>query len=169
TYSNWYYDGPFKTCPLIFTQLYTIHVFISDKIIPVLYTLLPNKSTIIDDRIYAPFLSPSRIIIDFEKSALRSIQTKFPDVTVSGCYFHFSQNLWCKTQSESDMFARYKTDSELTQYVRIPSFAPANDVIIALNILSTNKFIISKILTLVELTTIQQEENHFFYPLICGQ
>ncbi|KAF0986363.1 hypothetical protein HZS_3415 [Henneguya salminicola] len=62
---------------------------------------------------YASFLSPSRIIMDFEKAALRLIQTKFPDATVtaSGCYFHFSQNLWRKIQSESDMLARYKTES----------------------------------------------------------
>ncbi|KAF0985430.1 LOW QUALITY PROTEIN: hypothetical protein HZS_5354 [Henneguya salminicola] len=46
------------------------------------------------------------------------------------------------------------------------SFVPANDVIIAFNILSTNEFIISEILILVELTRIQQE-NHFFL-LICG-
>ncbi|KAF0985640.1 LOW QUALITY PROTEIN: hypothetical protein HZS_6475 [Henneguya salminicola] len=78
---------------------------------------------------YEHFLSPSRIIIDFEKGALRSIQTKFPDVTVSGCYFHFSQNLWREIQSESDMLARYKTDREFTQYVRMLlalSFVPAN-------------------------------------------
>ncbi|KAF0989553.1 hypothetical protein HZS_5464 [Henneguya salminicola] len=56
-------------------------------------------------------------------------------------------------------------------------FVPANDVIIDFNILSTIEFIISnfsyfsyfsyfeiisKILTLVKLATIQQEENHFF-------
>ncbi|KAF0985872.1 hypothetical protein HZS_6077 [Henneguya salminicola] len=58
---------------------------------------------------YASFLSPSRIIIDFEKAAFRSIQTKF------------KVNQIC---------------------------------VLAIKLI--------KILTLVELTTIQQEENPFF-------
>jgi len=39
----WFADGTFKHVPLLFYQLYTIHVFKGGKAIPVLYALLPDK------------------------------------------------------------------------------------------------------------------------------
>lgn len=44
-YSDWFADGTFKTSPLIFSQVYTIHVLIKENIIiPTIYALLPNKT-----------------------------------------------------------------------------------------------------------------------------
>ncbi|ODM87032.1 hypothetical protein Ocin01_19650 [Orchesella cincta] len=41
--SEWYADGTFKVAPLLFDQLYTIHVSRFGKVIPTVYALLPNR------------------------------------------------------------------------------------------------------------------------------
>jgi hypothetical protein len=44
-YSDWFADGTFKISPLIFSQVYTIHVLVNENIIiPIIYALLPNKT-----------------------------------------------------------------------------------------------------------------------------
>ena len=40
-------DGTFKVCPTLFFQFYTIHAKFIDKIIPLVYALLPAKDTLI--------------------------------------------------------------------------------------------------------------------------
>ncbi len=41
--NNWFADGTFKTTPLLFYQLYTIHVYTHERMIAAVYALLPNK------------------------------------------------------------------------------------------------------------------------------
>jgi len=43
--SHWYADGTFKSVPLLFHQLYTIHGLEEGNSIPLVYALLPGKST----------------------------------------------------------------------------------------------------------------------------
>lgn len=40
----WFADGTFKTVPLIFKQLYTIHGIVHSKVIPLIYVLMSDKS-----------------------------------------------------------------------------------------------------------------------------
>ena len=40
---DWYADGTFDIAPTFFKQVYTIHIIISGKTLPMLYALLPNK------------------------------------------------------------------------------------------------------------------------------
>lgn len=37
-------DGMFKVTPSIFFQVYTVHVMYKDAVVPLVYTLLPNKT-----------------------------------------------------------------------------------------------------------------------------
>lgn len=41
----WLVDGTFKTAPRLFYQLYTVHCIFESETFPVLYALLPNKSS----------------------------------------------------------------------------------------------------------------------------
>lgn len=41
---NWLGDGTFKTVPLIFSQLYTIHGYKSDYVVPLVYILMINRT-----------------------------------------------------------------------------------------------------------------------------
>lgn len=71
-YSDWFADGTLKTSPLIFSQVYTIHVLIKENIIiPTIYALLPNKTEETYIRLLTtlkeikPNLNPKSIMTDF--------------------------------------------------------------------------------------------------------
>ena len=42
--SNWYADGTFKTAPPLFNQLYSIHGIVNGDVLPLVYTLMANKT-----------------------------------------------------------------------------------------------------------------------------
>lgn len=40
---HWYADGTFDTAPVLFKQVFTLHVIIGGYIVPMVYALLPDK------------------------------------------------------------------------------------------------------------------------------
>lgn len=44
TTSDWYCDGTFAVSPKLFYQMFTINVIVKGKNLPLVYTLLPNKT-----------------------------------------------------------------------------------------------------------------------------
>lgn len=102
-------DGTFKSSSSQFGQLYTIHVDLGSShdetnIVPVLFAFLPNKTTstykemiqMVLDKI--PEWRPESVTIDFEAAMVSALRDMFPNVTILGCFFHFSQALWRKVQ-----------------------------------------------------------------------
>ncbi|XP_022831335.1 uncharacterized protein LOC111359874 [Spodoptera litura] len=104
TIRDFYADGTFKCCIKPFYQLYVIHGDLSNDsensyIIPLVYVLLMSKKektyTTMFRLIKAqiPNWNPKKIVIDFEKAVMNSIQTVLPNTEIKGCYFHFCQAL----------------------------------------------------------------------------
>ncbi|CAF1265808.1 unnamed protein product [Rotaria sordida] len=103
-------DGTFKSCPDPFAQLYTVHIqsSILNSTVPVLYSLLPNKTknmyklffnelrtvTVKHDLV----LNPRFITVDFEQGAISALKHIFPGATLKGCNFHYNQCLFKKIQ-----------------------------------------------------------------------
>jgi len=85
-------DGTFKSAPSIFTQIYTIHVSKYSTVLPVVFALLPDKSTstysIKPLKSHIP-LNPKTIITDFEQSAILAFEENCPNTISRGCHFHF--------------------------------------------------------------------------------
>ena len=142
---TWYADGTFKVVPEYFFQLYTIHVEKDGFVYPCVYALLPDKTTSTYNRLLSklfeiqPALDPSRIMTDFEKAAINVFEEKFLAV-ISGCFFHLSQNVYRKIQSEG-LTAIYQEDREfLIKLKMLPSlaFVPEEDVVDCYNILMTD-------------------------------
>ncbi|KAK9736146.1 FLYWCH zinc finger domain [Popillia japonica] len=79
---HWYADGTFKTVPLLFNQLHTIHGLKKDASVPLVYALLPNRSKETYEHllrqltILQPVLSPRTITEDFEKPMI-TLETNF--------------------------------------------------------------------------------------------
>ena len=72
---------------------------------------------------------PERISLDFE--AAKVLQTKFPGVDITGCFFHFRINLWQKLQ-----------DLGLTRlYHRNPKFQTWVNMIAALSYVPTGRVV----------------------------
>ncbi|KAF9409274.1 hypothetical protein HW555_011309 [Spodoptera exigua] len=104
TIRDFYADGTFKCCIKPFYQLYVIYGDLSNDsensyIIPLVYVLLMSKKektyTTMFRLIKAqiPNWNPKKILIDFEKAVMNSIQTVLPNTEIKGCYFHFCQAL----------------------------------------------------------------------------
>lgn len=122
-------DGTFKACPLLFDQLYTIHMDIGStreqtRVIPVIYALLPNRKEATYTRLYhilrskIPSFKPLEFHIDFEKAAINGLRNVYPDVEIKGCNFHYNQAIWRKVQ-EIGLVAEYKNDTNIRQHIRM--------------------------------------------------
>lgn len=68
--------------------------------------------------------------MDFEKAAINAASDCFPNVTVHGCFFHLSQNVYRKVQSLG-LQEKYQADKESSLAVRmLPAlaFVPSDKV-----------------------------------------
>ena len=103
-----YVDGTFQTCPRLFYQIFSCHIFKHGKQFPVVYAFLPAKSratyermfTLIQDKADSMQLnfSPETMVADFELAIKQAIQLTFPTASFKGCYYHFCQALMRKIQ-----------------------------------------------------------------------
>lgn len=97
-------DGTFKVVPEIFYQLFIIHGVFRDHVIPLVYALLRRKNAQTYQRLIneiiniAPRWSPRDIMLDFEQSSIGAFRSTFPNVLLSGCYFHLRQSIHRKLQ-----------------------------------------------------------------------
>lgn len=133
---HWFMDGTFKVSPTIFTQVFTIHALINNSAYPLIYVLLPAKTEHGYERVMRkivelhPGLTPSSIMVDFEKAILNSCETVFPGARLVGCFFHLGQCLWRKVQ-ECHLAETYRDDENVRMHIKMLlalSFVPVADV-----------------------------------------
>ena len=114
----WLADASFKVAPALFYQIWVIHGLYRNRVVPLVYVLMPAKS----GQMYAKsleFLSqqnlrPQTIIIDFEKAEVTSLRTAFPMASIHGCFFHFAQSIWRKIH-DIGWAVRYREDQNFAQ------------------------------------------------------
>ncbi|CAF1250999.1 unnamed protein product [Adineta ricciae] len=130
-------DGTFNVVPEIFYQLFIIHDLFRDHVVPLVYALLRRKNAETYRRLIteilniAPRWSPDTIMLDFEQASMGAFRTAFPNVLLSGCYFHRRQSIHRKLQ-ELGYQNQYQTD---------PIFSHNIHKIAALTFLETNSVI----------------------------
>ncbi|GBC08248.1 hypothetical protein RclHR1_00080025 [Rhizophagus clarus] len=109
----WIMDGTFKTVPILFLQMYTIHALVGGesnaRVLPMIYALMTGKSEECYNRLFeelidlaeeADFiLNPPLILTDFEQAAINAAQNQHPESIHKCCYFHLCQNFWKKIQA----------------------------------------------------------------------
>ena len=109
--NNWFMDGTFDTVPHIYAQLLTIHARVQGAVIPCVYAFLPNKTQHTYVTLFRELINingnlrPASVLIDFELGIKNALVAVFPAVSVNGCFFHFTQNIWRKMQQH-----RYQTE-----------------------------------------------------------
>ena len=140
----WLADGTFKVVPSLFYQLYSIHFEFASGFNPAaIYCLLSDKSRATYDRLLAvvktlcPSASPRRILTDFESAAMSAFKDAFPNVEVSGCYFHLCQSVVRKV-NECGLKSDYEADNEIRGFIRCLaalSHVPVCDVVNSFEIL----------------------------------
>lgn len=141
----WYGDGTFSVTPPFFTQLYTIHGEYLGAIFPMIFCLLPRKTTemytavfqIIKDKMESIGMDIDIQVFrsDFETAAFNSMRRVFPNINVECCFFHFGQANWRKI-IELGLRTKYTDDLDFSLKVRMftaLAFVPAEKVRCAFN------------------------------------
>ena len=133
---SWYIDGTFEKCPKHFYQLVTIHAEIEKDqqdtdgeidnhttwVIPCIWVLLSGKKQdhyeeLFSELVHLGHFDPTYIMCDYELGLRTAITIYFPYVTLSGCYFHFSNAVrknWCEKHKIEYM--RVIHDNDVTRY-----------------------------------------------------
>lgn len=102
----WMCDGTFQTDPKIFYQLYSIHGYKGNRVIPLGFVLMTKKTEKMYTKVFdclksaQLLLSPKHIMIDYEKTFMSSCLKSFPGLELDGCFFHFAQCVWRHVQQE---------------------------------------------------------------------
>lgn len=151
---QWAGDGTFKCVPAIFQQLYTIHGWFSNRLIPLVYILMPHKNKEVYTAVFnvlkerEPRLNPSTMMIDFEIGMEKAFKASFPRAKILGCMFHFGQCIWRHVQA-AGLQKLYNDDPQFamcTKKLIALTFIPTVDVVRAYNyLLITDKFMRYKI------------------------
>ena len=81
-------DGTFGACPALYSQLFTFHGFFHDKLMPLVYCLLPDKRRETYKDVFAVLkrestalglqLQPTCILSDFESAIIPAVRHSFP-------------------------------------------------------------------------------------------
>lgn len=115
-------DGTFKSCPKQFLQLFTVFIKHQSFYVPVVFNLLPNKTTESYGLSLAKiknYLSVSTVFADFEVAIHNAVRSVCPDVKIHGCRFHLTQSWWRKIQ-EVGLVAEFKnSDGEIGSVLRL--------------------------------------------------
>ena len=115
------FDGTFQTIPVQFSQLWTIFISVDRYTLPGIHCLMTAK----DQNFYKavlqnisnliPQFQPAMSMSDWEAAPRNAVKETYPNVQNYGCWFHFSQRIWQKTQklglaqtfAENQGFATY--------------------------------------------------------------
>lgn len=130
-------DGTFKTVPTLFQQMYTLHGIVRGYCFPLVYCLCVRKDEATYRRIGGKTvelcqqmrrpatLQPRVVLTDFEMAAMNAARATFPDATIRGCLFHFSQSVWRSVVREGlkDEYLNRAVSNQFRQLMAL-SFVP---------------------------------------------
>ena len=128
-----YVDGTFNTCPLLFTQFYTLHAMVDGEMFLSVFGLLPGKAEHLYTRYFLLLkeacpqrqiaLQLTTLFIDYETAVQNAARTSFPGITIKGCFFHYTQRIWRKVQN-TGMQTHYSDNPIIHQFVRRAAVFP---------------------------------------------
>ena len=97
-------DGTFRVVPEIFYQLYITYSIYCHHVVSIVFALLRRKDAETYKRLineihkFARSWLPQSIMLNFEQACIKTYKTSFPNVKLSGCYFHLRQNMYRNIQ-----------------------------------------------------------------------
>ena len=101
--TNVQFDGTFYTVPIQFYQLWTVFVAVGRHTLPAIHCLMTSKT----QDLYRSILENSRL----------NVQLSSADIKLYGCWFHFTQRIWLKTQ-KLGLSDSFESNPEVTKYIR---------------------------------------------------
>lgn len=135
-------DGTFKTAPKLFYQLFTIHAAVFDHVYPLVYCLMTGKTQDMYTTLFRHLsehasafgltLNPFRVICDFELAIINSIYEIFPNVTIGGCLFHYTQAVYRYAVTHCGLKVAYKENqavNDAVNYLLALPFVPLPQIL----------------------------------------
>ncbi|CAF0945502.1 unnamed protein product [Brachionus calyciflorus] len=143
-HKHWYIDGTFDITPYLFKQVFSVHIIVNNKVLPMVYALVPNKTQVSYTKLFRMLKSslnecPLSISSDFELAIINSIEEVFPNCKPQGCYFHLCQSLWRQVQTIGlvEAYNSYASFRRSFKLVQALPFLPVEEVINGLKIIKT--------------------------------
>ncbi|KAK2167713.1 hypothetical protein LSH36_25g09066 [Paralvinella palmiformis] len=107
--------------------------------VPDVFALISGATTDDYKAVLEHIIKDIQVIMNFERAAWSAVHTVLPQVTCSGCHFHWTQAIWRKVQSLG-LTADYMEKSQVQKFVRclmcLPFLPHANIVPMFVNIIS---------------------------------
>ncbi|KHJ39918.1 hypothetical protein D918_10038 [Trichuris suis] len=120
-------DGTFKTAPMVFYQIYTIHAPVGSRIFPLVYALMSGKSQALYKHLFEDLVdiaeeyelrpNPQVIMAGLELVTTNAAKSEFQGVVNKACFFHTAQSVWSKIQS-SGLASHYSADESFSLKLR---------------------------------------------------
>ncbi|KAE9521296.1 hypothetical protein AGLY_018315 [Aphis glycines] len=112
TGTTFLFDGTFASAPSFSNecqQLYVIMGITFNTGFPIGFALMSRKTECAYSALFNKILTivpewqPQTIVIDFERAAIASIRSLFPNTVIRGCWFHSSNAVWRKVGNISNL------------------------------------------------------------------
>ena len=132
--TNIQFDGTIFTVPIQFTQLWTLFVSVERYSLPAIYCLMTGKSQDLYEAVIGKIVSsipnfrPLASMSDWEPAARNAMKKALPQLELYGCWFHFTQRIWAKTQKVG-LAQEFKNNQEIESYIKqlmVIPFLPAS-------------------------------------------
>ncbi|XP_060868571.1 uncharacterized protein LOC132943545 [Metopolophium dirhodum] len=118
-------------------QMLSIHVMVQNYSLPIIFVLMEAKTRNAYDTVFhyienklLPNISPSTIVTDYETALRDVLQSYFPGVRTSGCWFHHNQAVF-KNIKSSGYYRLIKTNENALKSLKLLfglPFLPAQDI-----------------------------------------
>ena len=121
--TNIQFDGTFLTVPILFVQLWTFFVAVGRHTMPIIHCLMTSKSqelysAIFKDLVaYVPQFQPIASMSGWEPADRNAFKESYPQMKVYGCWFHFTQRNWAKTQ-KLGLSQIFKNNFHISKFIR---------------------------------------------------
>ena len=127
--TQWAGDGTHRKCPKPFGQLYVIGAILEEHFMPSLYCLLPDhcfETYLIVFRFIKTKCSsvPSIFVIDFEQAVVLALKQVFPNLKITGCLFHFQQNLFRNILKKNPSYRKNQYSLKTFKLLKALVFTP---------------------------------------------
>lgn len=151
SFDVWLADATFKVAPTLFQQLFIIHGFRNGVAYPLLYCLMPYRTSEMYRKVLTalknlhPGLAPTTIMTDYEMAEINAFKHIFPNAEHKGCFFHFCQCFYRHIQQSLEILNLYSSDSEFSLkiwYLVALAFVPIQDVMATFEQLMEDDFFV---------------------------
>ena len=162
--TNIQFDGTFFTVPAQFFQLWTIFVSVGRHTLPAVHCLLTAKTQELYQAVLdcicinIPQFQPLASMSDWEPAARNAFKLVFPQAKNFGCWFHYTQRIWAKSQ-KLGLIQSFADNSDVTAYIKrlmtipflpAPLIIPTFNLLLLPNIKNTEKIKLEKLKKYIE-------------------